>query len=793
MSLDSLRFELNGAVRTLSRSRSTTAIAVIVLAVTIGLATAVFSVADGVLFKPLPYPSPDRLVVLRFVMPTMRGIGISLTGGELESARAATSVFEQVEAFNLSGSVSRIDGPEPERLRVARVTPGLLPMLGARLTGEGFRPEHTAGNGAAVVVLAHEYWATRMGADPAVVGTLLRIDGEAPLRILGILNEGFVFPTHSPTLVPQILRPLPASYLGGRGRSADAIGRLQPDIPPSAVTAAVPVDESIRGRAGLRINAIPLDERLAYGARWGLTMLLAAVLGLLVIGLLDLAGLLLVRATAREREIVTRRALGATGARITRQLMLEALLLAGAGGTLGVLVAQLAFEPLMHLVPEPLRMIQPAGIDQRALLFAALVVMITAVGFGLAPLAHLRGLSGTSLRVTGQTAPRSIRRLSSAIVTGQVATAVALLLLGILLIASFQRVRNTPTGFDATQLAFISVTPPPSMLPGRREFYRAALERLSTIEGVESTALLDVPALRSTVRGTTLTPEHGRVPESTRPVSDTQLVVSPGYFRTAGLHVVAGRVFTDDDGPGAGVAVVNETVARLWFPGEPAVGRRLVSGDASRVIIGVVEDARHFALKEEPLAEVFLPMDPERPMYAGTFVIRSGNPRRVLTPAVAALRALAPTLPITSVETGTDAVARAAGAERFYATLLAIIAGTGLVLAVVGLYGVLAWSVGSRRREFGLRAALGADRRRLASHVAREAVPVLLVGGMLGAVLGWWGARLSAFLLYEVSPTDPVLWAAALTIALACSTVAIAIPARRAFRTNPADALREEG
>jgi len=331
------------------------------------------------------------------------------------------------------------------------------------------------------------------------------------------------------------------------------------------------------------------------------------------------------------------------------------------------------------------------------------------------------------------------------------------------------------------------------MASTRGDVYAAALERLSGIEGIASAALIDVPALRSTVRGTTLSPEGRRVPESSRLVSDTQLVVTPGYFRTAGLHLVEGRLFTEEDSANAAdLAIVNETLARAWFPGESALGRRLVNGVENRVIIGVVEDARHFSLKEEPLAEIFLPANPVRPMYAATFVLKADNPRAILTPAVAALRALAPTLPITRAETGDTAVSHAAEAERFYATLLAVSAAAGLALAATGLYGILSWSVRSRRRELGLRSALGADSLRLAGSVAGEAFPVVTIGLAMGGLLGWWCARLAASLFYEVTPANAGLWLVVGVIVVLTAAVAIALPCRRAFHTNPAEALRQE-
>jgi ABC-type antimicrobial peptide transport system permease subunit len=298
--------------------------------------------------------------------------------------------------------------------------------------------------------------------------------------------------------------------------------------------------------------------------------------------------------------------------------------------------------------------------------------------------------------------------------------------------------------------------------------------------------------MRGTIRGNTLGPDSGPIPASDRPMSDTQLVITPEYFRTAGLDIIDGRAFTDADAPNAStLAIVNQTLARSWFPNGRAVGRRLVSPMESRTIIGVVEDARHFRLKEEPLAEIFLPMNPAQPMLSATFVVRAADPDAVIAGVVAAVRSLAPTLPIADVETGAAAVSRAAGAERFYAVLISVITATGLVLAAVGLFGVLSWSVASRRRELALRAALGADPARLAGAIAREAVPLILVGALAGVITGSWGARFARSLLYEVGPSDPEIWVGVAAVIVLAVTLAIAGPSRRALKTSPADALRE--
>jgi predicted permease len=788
--ISALAFEMRQALRALRRSTRTTATAVLVLGLSIGMATAVFSVADRVLFKPLPYPAPDRLVELLFTTPTFR---VSLSGAEFAGARAATNVFEQVEGYDPRRSATRLDGREPHRVQVAHVTPGFLSLLAARVIGEPFSAAHAAGDGSPVAILAHEYWATRMGADPAVIGGLMHLEGEPPLRILGVLDRNFAFPAASRTALPHVLRPLSDNQLGNAGRSARGLARLREGVTPAAVSAAVPIDPAIRARGEFAVRAQPLEEVLVYKARRGLAMLFAGVVVLLAVGVLNVAGLLLVQAASREREIATRRALGAGTPRIARQLLLEGLLLAALSGGLGVVVARLASDGLMRLVPPELQILQAAGIDTRALLFAGGAVLVSALVFGLAPLLHAGRAPSSVMRAgAGQTQGRSVRRLAGAMVTAQIAGAVAVAVVGALLIVSFARVMRTPVGFDAGRLAYVSVSLPRTMRAAAAGFYEEALRRVRTIPGVETAALIDLPAMRGTIRGNTLGPDSGPVPASDRPMSDTQLVITPEYFRTAGLDIIDGRAFTDADAPNAStLAIVNQTLARSWFPNGRAVGRRLVSPMESRTIIGVVEDARHFRLKEEPLAEIFLPMNPAQPMLSATFVVRAADPDAVIAGVVAAVRSLAPTLPIADVETGAAAVSRAAGAERFYAVLISVITATGLVLAAVGLFGVLSWSVASRRRELALRAALGADPARLAGAIAREAVPLILVGALAGVITGSWGARFARSLLYEVGPSDPEIWIGVAAVIVLAVTLAIAGPSRRALKTSPADALRE--
>lgn len=792
-SLNAVVFEAKQALRAVGRSRLTTGVAVLALGASIGMSTASFSIADRILFRPLPYPASDRLVEIAFTSPAIGSL--SLAGAEVAGARAATNVLEQVEGYRLGGTAMRMDGPEPERLQVATVTPGFLPLLGAPVMGEGFSAAHAAGDGAPVALVMHDYWRTRMGGDPRVIGTLMRLDNQPPLRILGIVDESFAFPTTRRSALPDILRPLPDSRLLGRGRYAHGIGRLKEGVPASAVAEAVPIDPAMRRREGLAIVARPLGEVLAYRARDGLLMLLAGLVGLLAVGVLDVSSLLLVQAAGREREIVTRRALGASTGRIARQLLLEGLTVAALSGAVGLVVARLGSAALLQLVPPELQVLNAGmiGIDARTLIFSSAIVLVSALAFGLAPLLHLRRVHASALRAAGaQTSGRALRQIQGVLVSGQLAGAVALSILGVLLIASFLRVIHAPLGFDAERLAYVSVSLPRALAATSAELYGEALGRIRSIPDIEAAALIDLPALQGTVRGTPLGPVGRDLPSSDRLVSDTQLEVTPEYFATAGLRILDGRGFMADDTPASRVVIVNEKLARAWFPGERAVGQRLAFGDnAPYTIIGVVESARHFLLKEEPLAEVFLLMNPAR-RSAPTFVVRAADPEAVTASIVAGIRTAAPGIAITDVQTGAGAVSDAAQAERFYAVLMSVITATGLALAAIGLYGMLSWTVRTRRRELGLRAALGADRARLALTILAQGVPLVVAGLAAGALLGWWGTRLVRAQLYEVQPSDPGLWTAALAAVVLAAALAMAGPSRRALKTAPADALREE-
>ena len=443
-----MRHDLVHAARLLWRARTTSGIAILTLAAGIGFAVAVFSVADRVLFRPLPYLVPDQLVELRLAGLQMGNLPLS--GRELASARSAP-IFSAAEGYDTGGVVTRVDGPEPERIRLAHVTPGLLPLLGARIAhGRPLQPSDGAAGAEPVALLEHGFWQTRYGADPAVVGRVIRFDEGVALRVVGVLERDFVFPTTTPSSSPQVIETISEAQLAEDGRWLTVIARLHPGLQPSAADGALPVDSPPAG-SQVHIASRPLHEALGYGARRGLIALLVGALALLLIGGLDVAGLLVAQATTRDREMAVRRALGAGTWPLVRQVLVEGGILAALSCAFGLLLAQWLFDSLMALVPPDLQLMQPAGVDLRGALVALAASAALTMLFGAAPLLHVRRTGTTAVLRSGatQTPSRVVRRFGSALVGAQIAIALVLVIAGGLLLTSFWNVRSIDVGVEA--------------------------------------------------------------------------------------------------------------------------------------------------------------------------------------------------------------------------------------------------------------------------------------------------------------------------------------------------------
>lgn len=789
-----MKHDLIHALRVLWRNRRTSAVAIMTLAFGIAFAVAVFSVADRVLFRPLPYPHPEQLVELRLTgLPMGR---LPLSARELSGARSA-AIFQAAEGYDMGREMTRVDGAQPERLQAAAVTAGLLDLLGARIAhGRGFAAGDALDGAEPVAILAHPMWRTRFGGDPSVVGSLMRFDEGPPIRIVGILGDGFVFPTPIVRLTPDLMLPIPNGRMNSDGRWLTVIARLRPPADATAADGLVPVDTPPAGTT-LRVEARRLDDALGYGARRGLVGLFAAAVVLLLIGGFDVAGLLLAHSTTRDREIVTRRALGASTWRLTRQLVTEGAVIAVVSGATGLLGAFWLFDYLMALVPPDLQLIHPAGIDARAAAFAMGTSMTLAVIFGLAPLVHLRKVHVTGAAVLRSGATHggtAVRRMASMLVCAQIAAAVVLVVVGGLLVTSFWRVSTVNTGMETRELALLRSELPAAMRREAGLVYPAALTQLQRIPGVTSVALIDSSLFELSYRRTRLRPLGRTVPPAAGPISDVQSSVTPGYFAVAGIPIVAGRGFSDADAhaDSAPVAIVSQAVAERWWPGLSPIGQQIAWRQETKVVVGVVEDVRQVSPRMPPPGEIYIPLTPANMPMAATVLVRTSRPSSVVPQSVTVMRTLAPGVAILSAAPADDRVAAALVEDRFYAVLFGLVACAGLVLGALGAYGMIDWSIARRRREMGLRAALGATPRALAIVAGRQLVVTSVWGTAAGLFVAAWATRLVQALLFEVEPGSLPVWVAAVAVVAVTVCAALALPVRRVIHCSPAEALREE-
>lgn len=788
-----MRHDVVHALRVLWRERTTSGIAVATLALGIGFTVAVFSVADRVVFRPLPYPEPHQLVELRLAgMPTGY---LPLSSQELAAARAA-SIFSGAEAFSLGGAITRIDGPEPERVRLAQITPGLLSLLGARIVhGRPLQRSDTIAGAEPVALLDYEFWRSRYGSDPGVVGRMIRFDEAAPMRIAGVLDRDFVFPASHRPFSPQVIEPVAEQDYAMDGRWLTVIARLRPGLDPAAAERAIAADPAYEG-SNVHVAARPLQVALGYSARGGLVALFVAALGLLLIAGTDVAGLLVAKSTTRDREILVRRAIGAGTWRIARQFLVEGGIVAALSCAAGLLLAMWVFDSLMAAVPPDLQLIQPVGIDARAIAFAGAIAGLLALLFGSAPLLHIRGRGGASVLRVGstQSAGPVVRRFGSALVATQIALALALLVGGGLLLSSFLHIRAIDVGMRAEGVAFVRTGLPRAEARHTAARYRDLLGSVRALEDVSAAGANGAPMFESSYRRTRFRPVGRPAPPARGRVSDIQSEVTPGYFEAMGIPVLEGRSFATADMRGGAepVAVVSAGLARRWWPDAPAVGQKIALRDETRTIIGVVGDVRQIHPKWEAPGELYVPLSgPDAPSTA-TLVIRSSNPNAALDRVTALVRGMVPGIVVLSALTAEDHVAARTQADRFYTLLLGLIAAAGLGLAALGAYGMLDWSIGRRRREIGIRAALGATPVDLVRSVAGQLVRPFAVGLLGGLVLARWGSRLLASLLFDVQPDAAGVWTAGALTLTAMLALAMIVPARRAATISPAEALRTD-
>jgi putative ABC transport system permease protein len=804
--------DLRYGVRMLMKQPGFTAVAVLTLALGIGANTAIFSVVNALLLRPLPFADAEQLVMIWGKAPAAGIKRLFVSVPEFLDYRERTHAFAQVGVYG--GTDFTLTGQgEAERLNGAFVSTNLLALLGVKpVLGRYFLLEEEQPDRARVVLLSHGLWQRRFGGDPQLIGQALTLNGQN-CTVVGIMPPGFQFPSDE----TEIWRPLAITAEnrgeGERGsRWLSAVARLKPGVTQQQGQADLEtLASNLRreypnyygGNSGWGINLFSLRAELAGEVGTALPILLAVVGCVLLIACANVANLLLARATARQKEIAVRAALGAHRWRIIRQLLSESLLLALAGGALGVLLALWSNEQLIKLGPRELSGGGPVGVDLRVLLFTLLVSLLTAVLFGLAPAWQATRLNlNEALKEGGRNASAGRGRLRNLLVVGEIAVALVLLLGAGLVLKSFYRLLQVDPGFDPANVLTLRLALSPEQYPeGRqqRAFYEQVLSRIEALPGVQAAgAVHNLPMSGS---GNTRNFAIEGLPEPQLNVDFYQ--ASPHYFSAMGMRLVNGRFFTHDDREEQPrVAIINETLQRRFFPNQDPLGKRIKLGNPTGPfpwlsIAGVVRDVKQNELDEETKPALYVhylqPPLPNWRFQSLYLTVRTqSDPLNLLAAVRGAVQALDKDQPIYRVATLEQLLRRSLAARKFSMLLLALFAALALALAVIGLYSVLAYAVTQRTREIGIRLALGAQASDVLKLVVQQGMALTLMGVALGLVASFGLTRLLKTLLFGVSATDPVTYVAIVLLLAGVALLACFVPARRATRVDPLVALRSE-
>ena len=813
--------DLRNGFRTLLRSPSFAAVALIALAVGIGANTAIFSVLNAVILRPLPYQDPGRLVMVRELIPKVGPNPIPLSAADVVDFAHQNRVFDGVAGFEgltfeLSG------GDQPERVDAARVNAALFPTLGvAPLLGRTFTSEEDQ-PGRRVAVLSYGLWQRRFGADPDVVGKTVSLD-RMGYTIIGVMPRSFAFPIQGLSFFRPASLWVPMAFsseeLKNRGDNFNigVVARLKPGVTLARATAdaaaiAHGIQETypaeVRGDLTLGAVVTPLDEVVVGDVRTLLLILAGAVGFVLLIACANVANLLLTRSAERRKEIAIRAALGAGRLRLLRQFLTESLMLALAGGALGLLVAKWGTDILVALAPASIPRAQESSLDLPVLGFTLALSLLTGLIFGTVPAwtASRTHLAETLKEGGRESTGAPHRRLRGALVVSEVALALVLLISAGLLIKSFVRCRETDPGFQPERLMTMSLALPDSTYKQAtqiRSFYRQLIDRTQALPGVKAAgASTDLPLEGAWTRIFTVEGYHPPPGEQLNMCSHSMIL--GGYLQALGVPLIRGRIFTDQDRPGSvPVIVVSKSIADRFWPNQDPIGKRLKwglpqSSDPWLTVVGVVGDVKQAGLDQPTRPHTYEPWaqaDDSMVQFASALnlaVRATADPVALAGMVRSQVWSLDKQLAVADVKTMDQVVQESMAPRRFNMFLLAVFAIVSVFLAAIGIYGVISYSVAQRTHEIGVRMALGARRSDVLGLVVREGMASALIGVALGLIGALAITRLMSSLLYAVRPTDPVTFVGVAVLAAAVALLASYIPARRATKLDPMVALRYE-
>ena len=803
--------DIRYGIRSLLKRPGLTAVALITLALGIGVNTAIFSAVDSVLLRPLPFKDPERVMAVWEHTPHLGIARNEFAPANYFDLRNQNQAFEGVGAFG-DLSINLTGAGEPEQLDGQLVTANVFTLLGVPAAiGRTFAADEDQLGREHVAVLSDALWKRRFNRDPGIINRSITLNGES-FTIVGVMPAGFFFPVRETELwVPWAMEPGQAEGRGDHyfrlvARLKPGVTREQANVEAESIAARLAAEYPRTNEGlGFLVNSFHLDY--VGDLRRPILILFVAVGLVLLIACANVANLLLAQATTRRREIAIRMALGARRWAIARQLLTESLLLAVAGGLLGVLAAIWGVEALSKLLPESLSKLQAISVDARVFLFTGGVTVLTAIAFGVVPALHAaRANPGDALAETGRDLAGGLsgRYLRRVLVIAEVALAVVLLAGAGLLIRSFNRLRQVDLGFKPDNLLTMRMVLP---LPKyqkpetRRAFYDELLRRINEIPGVESTGINTRLPLSTSGMKFSFSVEGRTMPSDSNLPFAVYRVVNPDYFNAMGIPVQRGRVFDTRDNPDSAPAlIVNRRLAEQFWPGEDPTGKRLKIGPPDSpnpwaTVIGVVGDVRQTGLYGEQLAELYAPYAQERRSWMSPrdLVVRTRGDAASLAGAVReAVWAVDKDQPISNIRTMDQVLAAAISRERFQMLLLSLFATLALVLACVGLYGVISYAVAQRTHEIGIRMALGARPGDVLRLVIRQGMVLTIAGLVLGTAGGLAVTRVMTDLLFGVTATDTVTFISVGVLLLVVAFLACYVPARRATKVDPLIALRYE-
>jgi putative ABC transport system permease protein len=802
--LETVWQDLCYGARMLMKNPGFTFVAVLTLALGIGANTAIFSVVNAVLLQSLPYRDSDRIVTI--FDRTRSEDSNFVNGSDFLDWRAQSQVIEQIVAYAF-GTADLTGSGEPERLEAGFISAGLFATLGVEPSlGRAFVPTDDRAGATPVVILSHSLWRRRFGGDPQVIGQALTLDGQSR-TVVGIMPPGFQFRRELDLWLPL------APNVDQEHSLLNVIARLKPGVTPEGARADLTAIMQ-RGKQGspdtspnTKLSVIKLRDWLVGDVELALLVLFGAVAFVLLIACANVANLLLARSTARRKEMAIRAVLGAGRFRLVRQLLTENLLLSFAGGATGLLLATWGVKLLVALSPAGVIHIKESSpfflMDGRALGFTCVVAAIAGLFAGVFPALQAsrtdvhEPLNAQSAARAGS---RSAHRTLPVLMIVELALTLVLLVGAGLMLKSFLRLLAVPKGFNPDNVLTLDLSPSvakyPPGLPGsslRRAYNQELLARVQALPGVQSAALTSFVPLGGTTRRMPLQIE-GRPPseKGKEPIVEITLI-SPEYFQTMGLQMRAGRPFTVQDGAESPhVAIINETSARRFFPDENPIGQRLASFRTPKTIVGMVGDTRHFGLDRETNPEIYLPYLQDSNLVM-SLVVRSGSDPTSLTSAIRnQVRAMEPNEPVNQIVMMDERLSDSVAPRRFQMLLLGVFAALGLVIATVGIYGVISYAISQRTHEIGIRLALGAQASDVLQMVVWRGMILTLIGVAIGLAAALALTRVMKNLLFGVSATDPATLAVIALLLVGVTLVACWIPARRATKIDPIIALKCE-